>query len=140
MTGLSDVDRQRIAEVVRLADELATARDVDGYLALITSDMVLDGAQGTASGHDVIREAIRRIWAAEPPGTLHLTSDIVVTPGADGIAYADSTLSLARGTLAHPDVWAVASIRQQLRQSGQGWLIARRTVGPDPAAGRQQGS
>lgn len=121
-------DEHRIAEVVRRADELATARDVDGYLALTTPDMVLDGTQGNASGRDDVRSAIAKIWAAEPVGTRHLTSDIAVTFGDDGTATARSTLSLvARG---HDDeVLAVATIIQTLRKTEGKWLIARRTVG-----------
>ncbi|PPH26774.1 hypothetical protein C5D09_15120 [Rathayibacter sp. AY1C9] len=137
VTDLSDDDRRQLAAVVRRADELATARDVDGYLALTTEDMVLDGAQGEASGHDAVRAAVTRIWAAEPSGTLHLTSDITVTPGTVEGASAHSTLSLARGTPAHPEVWAVASITQLLRPTSQGWLIARRTVGEGPAGAGQ---
>lgn len=129
MSDLSDADRLQVAEVVRRADELATARDVDGYLALTTGDMVLDGSQGQAAGRNAVQAAIRRIWAAEPAGTLHLTSDITVTRIDEGEASATSTLSLARGTLEHPDVWATASITQLLRRTSRGWLIARRTVG-----------
>ena len=129
MTNLSNDDRRQLAAVVRRADELATARDVDGYLALTTDDMVLDGAQGRASGRDAVQAAIRRIWAAEPPGTLHLTSNITVLPHGDDEASASSTLSLASGTPTNPEVWAVAAITQLLRRTSRGWLIARRSVG-----------
>jgi len=133
MTELSDDDRRQVAAVVRRADELATARDVDGYVALTTDDMVLDGAQGRASGREAVRAAIRRIWATEPPGTLHLTGNIIVVPSSDEGASARSTLSLASGTPAHPEVWAVATITQLLRRTSAGWLIARRTVSETPA-------
>jgi len=137
MTNLSDDDRRQLAAVVQRSDELATARDVDGYLALTTDDMVLDGAQGRASGRDAIRAALARIWAAEPSGTLHLTSDVTVAAEGADEASARSTLSLARGTPAHPEVWAVATITQLLRRTGDGWLIARRTVGEGSAAAAQ---
>jgi ketosteroid isomerase-like protein len=132
MTHLSDDDRRQLDAVVRRADELATARDVDGYLALTTDDMVLDGTQGAAVGRAAVRAAIAKIWAAEPPGTLHLTSHVSVRPSGDDDATASSTLSLARGTPSHPEVWAVAAITQLLRRTNQGWLIARRTVGEAP--------
>ena len=138
MTDLSDADQLQVAEVVRRADALATARDVDGYVALITDDMLLDGAQGRASGRDAVRAAIRKIWAAEPHGTLHLTSNVTVTAGDVDEASASSTLSLARGTPANPEVWATAPITQLLRRTRQGWLIARRTVGGDPGTALQQ--
>jgi ketosteroid isomerase-like protein len=133
MTPLSDDDRSQAAVVVRRADELATARDVDGYVALIAEDMILDGAQGLACGRDAVRAAIRRIWAAEPSGTMHLTSNITLLPSGDDEASAHSTLSLASGTPAQPEVWAVAEITQLLRRTGDGWLIARRTVGDAPS-------
>lgn len=127
MSALSDADRQRIVDVVRRADLLATARDVDGYLALTAPGMVLDGTQGTASGGG-LRAALTAIWAAEPAGTRHLTGDVRVTPGDDGTATARSTLSLATDDSAH-DVRAVATITQVLRKIEGTWLIARRTVG-----------
>jgi uncharacterized protein (TIGR02246 family) len=125
MSALSDADRQQIVAVVRRADELATARDVDGYLALTTPDMVLDGTQGAASGRDAVRSAIGSIWAAEPAGTRHVTSEVVTT-GDDATADARSTLTLVS---ADGDVRAVASISQSLRKTNGTWLIARRSVG-----------
>lgn len=123
---LSGADQQQIIAVVRRADELATARDVDGYLALTTPDMVLDGTQGYASGRDAVRSAIERIWAAEPAGTGHVTGDVAVTSGDDATADARSTLTLVE---ADGEVRAVASISQSLRKTGGTWLIARRSVG-----------
>ncbi|MFB2554588.1 YybH family protein [Herbiconiux liangxiaofengii] len=126
MMALSDADQQQIRAVIRQADELATARDVDGYLALTTPDMVLDGTQGSASGREAVRAAIVRIWAAEPPGTRHLTGDITLEAGAEGTARARSTLSLETG--GSDDVLAVATISQTLRKTDGKWLIARRSV------------
>ena len=123
MTDLTDADRQQITDVVRRADELATARDVQGYLALTTPDMELDGAQGTASGHD-LGATIAKIWASEPAGTLHITGDIEITPGEDATAIAHSTM-----TLVNSNSEVAVSITQLLRKTDDGWLIARRTVG-----------
>ncbi|MGD8193068.1 YybH family protein [Herbiconiux sp. P18] len=124
--ALSDADQQQLRAVIRRADELATARDVDGYLALTTPDMVLDGTQGSASGREAVRAAIERIWAAEPPGTRHLTGDITLEAGDEGTARARSTLSLETG--GSDDVLAVATISQTLRKMDGKWLIARRSV------------
>ena len=124
MTDLTDADRQQITDVVRRADELATARDVQGYLALTTPDMELDGAQGTASGHDELGAAIAKIWASEPAGTRHITGDIQIAPGEDATAIAHSTMTLATSSSE-----TVVSITQLLRRTDGGWLIARRTVG-----------
>ena len=123
MTDLTDADRQQITDVVRRADELATARDVQGYLALTTPDMELDGAQGTASGND-LGATIAKIWASEPAGTRHITGDIEITPGEDATAIAHSTM-----TLVNSSSEVVVSITQLLRKTDGAWLIARRTVG-----------
>lgn len=130
MTDLTDADRQQIIDVVRRADELATAHDVQGYLALTTPDMELDGAQGTASGHADLGAAIAKIWAAEPAGTRHITGDIAITPGEDATAIAHSTM-----TLVNSNSEVAVSITQLLRKTDGAWLIARRTVG-GPLGGR----
>jgi ketosteroid isomerase-like protein len=127
MMPLSDADQHQILAVVRRADELATARDVDGYLALTTPDMALDGTQGSASGRVEVRAAIERIWAAEPPGTRHITGEITLTLAPDGTARTRSTLSLESGGN-DATVPAVAIISQTLRKTGATWLIARRSV------------
>ncbi len=48
--NLSAVDRLAILEVIIRADEAASRRDADGYVALFTQDAVLDGAQGRHAG------------------------------------------------------------------------------------------
>ena len=128
MSGLSASDRTEIAEVVRRADDRATARNVDGYLALTTEDMELDGDKGTASGRENVRRAISAIWAAEPAGTRHLTTDVRIDATSDSTAHVRSTLSLVSGDEKNPVPGPVVSIDQLVRRVGGRWLIARRTV------------
>ena len=126
---ITDADHRDLEALVRRADELATTRDVEGYLALTTDDMVLDGEQGNASGHSEVRAAITSIWASEHPGTRHLTSDIHVVSADGETARVTSTLSLVQGDGAEETVMAVVPIVQLARKVHEKWLIARRTVG-----------
>jgi hypothetical protein len=128
VTELSATDRIEIDEVVRRADERATARDVDGYLALTTADMTLDGGKGTASGRENVRRAITAIWAAAPPCTRHLTTDVRIDATDGSTAEVRSTLSLVSGDEKNPVLGPVASIDQIVRRIDGRWLIARRTV------------
>jgi Acetamidase/Formamidase family len=47
---LSPADRLDILDLLTRADTAASARDIEGYLRLLTADMVLDGDQGTYRG------------------------------------------------------------------------------------------
>jgi ketosteroid isomerase-like protein len=134
---LSDTDRLAILDVVTRADDAASRRDADGYVALFTPDAVLDGAQGRHAGASALRASVGPIWAAEGPATLHLTLNPVVEPGpADGEAVARSVL-LIIDPAQPPAIRSTAMITQELRRAGGSWRIARRTVAPAaPDAGQ----
>jgi SnoaL-like domain len=70
---LPAADRLDILDVVTRADEAASRRDADGYVALFTEDAVLGGSQGRHAGRAALRASVGPIWAAEGPATLHLT-------------------------------------------------------------------
>jgi hypothetical protein len=70
---LPAADRLAILDVIIRADEAASRRDADAYVALFTPDAVLDGAQGRYAGREALRASVGPIWAAEGPATLHLT-------------------------------------------------------------------
>jgi ketosteroid isomerase-like protein len=70
---LSVADRLAILEVITRADDAASRRDADGYVALFSEDAVLDGTQGRHAGRQALRAAVGPVWAAEGPATLHLT-------------------------------------------------------------------
>ena len=131
---LSVADRLAILEVITRADDAASSRDADGYVALSTEDAVLDGTQGRHAGRQALRAAVGPVWAAEGPATLHLTLNPVVEPGPfDDQAVVRSVL-LIIDPAAPPALRAAAAITQELRRAGGTWRITRRTVAP---AGQQ---
>ena len=127
---LSTADRLAILDVITRADEAASRRDADGYVALFTQDAVLDGTQGRHAGRQALRTAVGPVWAAEGPATLHLTLNPVIEPGPSaGQAVARSVL-LIIDPAAPPAIRTAAVITQELRRAGESWLITRRTVAP----------
>ena len=128
--SLSDGDRLAILDVITRADEAATRRDADGYVALFTQDAVLDGAEGRHAGREALRASVGPVWAAEGPATLHLTLNPVIEPGpGDDQAVVRSVLLIV-DPAAPPALRATAMITQELRQAEGSWRIARRTVAP----------
>jgi uncharacterized protein (TIGR02246 family) len=127
--SLSATDRLAIVDVITRADEAASRRDADGYVALFTQDAVLDGTQGRHAGREALRAAVGPVWAAEGPVTLHLTLNPVIEPGpSDGQATVRSVLLIIDpAALA---IRAAAAITQELRRAEGTWRIARRTVAP----------
>ena len=61
---LSVADRLAILEVITRADDAASRRDADGYVALFTEDAVLDGTQGRHAGRQALRTARRTVAPA----------------------------------------------------------------------------
>jgi ketosteroid isomerase-like protein len=127
---LSAADRLAILDVIIRADEAASRRDADGYLALFTPDAVLDGTQGRHAGREALRASVGPIWAAEGPATLHLTLNPVIEPGPVGGQAVARSVLLIIDPAAPPAIRAAAVITQELRRSGAVWRIARRTVAP----------
>jgi len=127
--SLSAADQLTIVEVITRADEAASRRDADGYVALFTQDAVLDGTQGRHAGREALRAALGPVWAAEGPVTLHLTLNPVIEPGpSDDQATVRSVLLIIDpAALA---IRAAAAITQELRRAEGTWRIARRTVAP----------
>jgi hypothetical protein len=125
---LSTADQLTIIDVVHRADEAASRRDADAYVALFTADALLDGAQGSHSGREALHAAVGPVWAAEGPATLHLTLNPVIEPGEhDGTATVRSVLLIV-SPAPPPAIQSTALIRQELRLDGSSWRIARRTV------------
>lgn len=127
---LPAADRLAILDVIIRADEAASRRDADAYIALFTPDAVLDGTQGRHAGREALRASVGPIWAAEGPATFHLTLNPVVVPGPrDGQAVARSVL-LIIDPGEPPAIRAAAVITQELRRAEGSWRITRRTVAP----------
>ncbi len=132
---LSDKDRLAILDVITRADDAASRRDADGYVALFTEDAVLDGTQGRHAGREALRASVGPVWHAEGPATLHLTLNPVIEPGSDdGQAVARSVLLIV-DPATPPTIRVTAMITQELRRSGGSWLISRRTVASAGAEG-----
>ena len=125
---LSAADRLALLDVITRADEAASRRDADAYVALFTPDAVLDGAQGRHAGREALRASVGPIWAAEGPATLHLTLNPVVEPGREDDQAVVRSVLMIVDPAAPPAIRVVAAITQELRRSGDSWLIARRTV------------
>jgi ketosteroid isomerase-like protein len=126
--SLSDRDRLAILDLITRADDAASRRDADSYVALFTEDAVLDGTEGRHVGRDALRAAVGPVWDAEGPVTLHLTLNPVIEPGPDdGRAIARSVLLIVN-TGTPPVLSNTAMITQELRRSGDSWRISRRTV------------
>jgi ketosteroid isomerase-like protein len=133
--SLSAADQLAILEVIIRADEAASRRDADAYVALFAPDAVLDGTQGRHAGREELRASVGPIWAAEGPATVHLTLNPVVEPGpSDDQAVARSVLVII-GAVQPPALRTVALITQELRRAERSWLITRRTVAPPTGLG-----
>jgi ketosteroid isomerase-like protein len=128
--SLPAADRLAITEVITRADEAASRRDADAYVALFTQDAVLDGTQGRHAGREALRAAVGPVWAAEGPATVHLTLNPVVEPGPSGDHAVARSVLLIIDPASPPAIRAIALITQELRRAGESWLITRRTVAP----------
>ena len=130
--SLAPSDCLAILQLATRADACATARDADSYIALFTDDAVMDGDQGTVRGRDALRTAVARVWAAEPPGTLHLTLNALIDETSTEPAVTSVLLLVTPG---HPMVLAgCADIRQVVQQTATGWKIRSRTIHMQPLA------
>ena len=64
---------------------------------LFTDDGVMDGDMGTVKGHAALRDAVARVWAAEPAGTLHLTLNAVIDTSGSEPSVESVMLMVASG-------------------------------------------
>jgi uncharacterized protein (TIGR02246 family) len=119
-------DALAILQLVARADTCATERDADGYAALFTDDAVMDGDMGTVKGTTALRDAVARIWAAEPAGTLHLTLNAVIDES--GPQPAVDSVMLMVGAGPSPTVHGSARVRQIVRHTPGGWRISARSI------------
>lgn len=131
MTALSPRDRVLILEAIARADDCASRRDTEAYLALFTTDAALSGDQGEAAGPDALRAQLALVWSREPASTVHLTSGAFADAGdAPGTAVATSHLLLVdptTGTIA-----GVARVQHHLVNREGAWLFTQRRVEMTP--------
>jgi uncharacterized protein (TIGR02246 family) len=129
---LPAADQLAILDVVTRADEAASRRDADSYVALFAPDAVLDGTEGRHAGRTALRAAVGPVWAAEGPATLHLTLNPVIEPGPSADRATVRSVLLIIDPAAPPAIRAAAAITQELRRAEGSWLITRRTVASPP--------
>jgi predicted Zn-dependent protease with MMP-like domain len=95
-------------------------------VALFTDDAVMSGSMGSAHGRDALRDAVARIWAGEPPDTLHLATNVVIDDASFEPSVASVMLMVAFRS--PPDLVGVAHVRQTTRRTTAGWRISSRTI------------
>jgi SnoaL-like protein len=123
---LTAEDSIAILQLVARADTLATTRDADGYVDLFTTDAIMSGAMGTATGREQLGATVARVWAGEPVGTLHLTLNAVIDQ--DGRDIVVTSVMLMIGPGAAPAVLGAADVRQTVVRTADGWRIAERSI------------
>jgi ketosteroid isomerase-like protein len=123
---LSASDSIAILQLAARADACASGRDADGYVALFTDDAVMDGDMGRVEGRSALRDAVARVWAAEPAGTLHLTLNAVLDES--GAEPAVDSVMLMVGTGSSQGIVGSARVRQTVRHTPGGWRISVRTI------------
>jgi hypothetical protein len=127
---LSAEDSLEILQLVARVDACATLRDADGYAALFTDDATMDGDMGQAGAQD-LGETVSRVWAAEPPGTLHLTLNAVIEESGPQPTVTSTLLLLAPASSS--PLFGSASVRQTVRRTPVGWRVAARTISKQPS-------
>lgn len=126
---LDPADRLDILDLLARADNAATRRDVDTYVALFSEDGVLDGDKGEHRGRQALAEAVRSVWASEGDVTAHLTLNAVIEADPDHTDRAVATSQLlVVDPNPPPTIKTLATIVQHLERSGTGWQITRRSV------------
>jgi uncharacterized protein (TIGR02246 family) len=123
---LTAEDSIAVLQLIARADTMATDRDADGYVELFTEDATMDGAMGAAAGRNQLRQTVRRVWAGEPAGTLHLTLNAVIDERGDEIVV-DSVMLMVTPADGQ-SIRGAARVRQTIVRAGQGWRIARRSI------------
>jgi ketosteroid isomerase-like protein len=124
--SLSVKDIVAILALATRSDRCATERDAEAYVRLFTSDCTMEGDKGVVHGRDQLQEAVTGIWAAERPGTLHLTLNAVIAEEGPDPIVASVLLLLADGE-AGPS-FDSASVVQAVRMTPEGWLIHSRRI------------
>jgi len=124
--SLGPTDTMEILQLVARADDCASARDAEAYVALFTEDAVMSGTQGGAAGRAQLLEAVAAVWAREPADTLHLTLNAVVKETAPEPTVTSVMLMVAAG--APGEVLGSARVSQTVRRTATGWRISERHI------------
>jgi hypothetical protein len=127
--SLTAEDRLTITELLVKADNMASRRDVEGYVGLFAEDGILEGEKGEYRGRTSLANAVRNVWASEVSASRHLTLNIELDPiiGREDEVMATSTLLIVDPG-PPPTPVNVSTIIQHVARAGTGWQIARRSV------------
>jgi ketosteroid isomerase-like protein len=130
---LGDTDRTNIIDVVTRADDAATRRDPDGYVAFFTDDALLDGDKGEYRGKEQLRQSVGPIWESEGSASTHCTMNVVVhTTDTDPHRAIATSLLLILRNGPPVSVASLSFIEQHLIKLDSRWLIERRSVHSNP--------
>jgi ketosteroid isomerase-like protein len=126
---LTTADRLDILDVVTRADNAATRRDADAYVAFFADDALLEGDMGEHHGRDQLRQAVGPIWESEGSSSMHCTLNAVVedVPGDPVRAIVTSLLVILKGAPSF-SVEGVSFITQYLIKVNSHWIVQRRSV------------
>jgi hypothetical protein len=141
VTGLAPADALAILQLAGQADTRATQRDAAGYAALFSEDAVMDGDMGRVARREALAASVARVWAGEPPGTLHLTCNAVLDDSAPTPTVASVLLMVIPQS---PGVAIqAADVVQRFLHTPAGWKISSRqitiTLAARPVAGHEGG-
>jgi hypothetical protein len=130
---LTVTDRLDILDVVARADDAATRRDGDAYVAFFTDDALLDGDKGEHLGKERLRQSVGPIWESEGSRSTHCTLNAVVdgVEGNQDRAIVTSLLIILHNE-SPVSVASLSFISQHLVRVDSRWLIARRSVRSGP--------
>jgi len=127
---LDAVDRLDILDLLVRADNAASRRDVETYVALFSDDGVLEGEKGEHRGRQALVDTVGPVWAGEGAATVHLTLNPLIETVGDGEDTAVATTQLVIiDPGPPPTIKSLATIVQHLERNEGRWQITRRTVG-----------
>lgn len=118
-------DLLTIMQLITQADQLAGQKDAAGYVALFAEDGAIEGTQGTATGHEALKQMVQDVWQKEGQ-TLHLTNSVLVQNLTATTATATSVLLIIdRDSL---QTVSVAQITHTLALIDGHWLFTKRSI------------
>ncbi|MFC4499544.1 MULTISPECIES: nuclear transport factor 2 family protein [Streptomyces] len=116
-----------VRSVIGAHTQAQDAGRTDDVVALYTPDAVLElPGMDPIEGHDALREAFKS-WAPTQP-QLHLVTNTVVTPGAEGEATATSDVAFLQRGESGWAVHLVGHYEDTLRRHEGGWRLHRRST------------
>ncbi|WP_268913576.1 nuclear transport factor 2 family protein [Lentilactobacillus sp. SPB1-3] len=114
-----------IMQMITQADQLASQKDADSYIALFSDDGKIEGTQGSATGQEELKSMVQNVWKNEGH-TLHLTTSVIVNDWTDTTATASSILLIVDSDSLKN--LSVAQISHTLKRINGKWLFTKRII------------